>query len=186
MTSLLARVHMVMLLASYWQDSVACLGGGASVLCEAFAGVDGSAVVLHIHMYQGSSSGHDTARDSRGHQAHTQASETAVHWRGGLTDPSAWPEDYVNGRWKRQIPISFLLENSGPRVAACIGVINAICSGGFCSLASAKRSGLSCSSSDPCMPVEVRSVRAFWHVWQHCMIWRLRADIQSWPWECTA
>lgn len=84
MASLLARVHMVMLLASYWQDSVACLGGGASVLCEAFAGVDGSAVVLHIHMYQGSSSGHDTARDSRGHQAHTQASETAVHWRGGL------------------------------------------------------------------------------------------------------
>ena len=84
-------------------------------------------------------------------------------YTGGVdwTDPSAWPEDYVNGRWKRQNPISFLLENSGPRVAACIGVINAICSGGFCSLASAKRSGLSCSSSDPCMPVEVRSVRAF-------------------------
>ena len=45
------------------------------------------------------------------------------------TDPSAWPEDSVNGKWERQIPIPFLLENSGPRVTACLKVIHAICKG---------------------------------------------------------
>ena len=45
------------------------------------------------------------------------------------TDPSAWPEDCANGKWERQIPIPFLLENSGPRVDGCLGVINAICKG---------------------------------------------------------
>ena len=45
------------------------------------------------------------------------------------TDPSAWPEDSVDGKWERQIPIPFLLQHSGPRAAACTAVIQAICQG---------------------------------------------------------
>ena len=41
------------------------------------------------------------------HQFLRQLHKHGVDW----TDSSAWPEDYVEGRWERQIPIPFLLEN---------------------------------------------------------------------------
>ena len=45
------------------------------------------------------------------------------------TDPSAWPEDCVNGRWERQIPIPFLLEHGGPGGESSLAIIQGICEG---------------------------------------------------------
>ncbi|CAL5221738.1 g3987 [Coccomyxa viridis] len=43
------------------------------------------------------------------------------------TDPSAWPEDFVDGKWVRQIPLPFLLENIGSGRNASKKIISAIC-----------------------------------------------------------
>ncbi len=47
------------------------------------------------------------------------------------TDPSAWPEDYVDGHWERQIPIPFLLENLRPGAFSTTAIIDAMCKGKF-------------------------------------------------------
>ncbi len=47
------------------------------------------------------------------------------------TDPSAWPEDFVDGKWERQIPLPFLLENIGSGRNASKKIISAICEGDF-------------------------------------------------------
>ena len=44
------------------------------------------------------------------------------------TDPSAWPEDYVDGHWERQIPIPFLLEQHKPG-RRNLKVVQAFCEG---------------------------------------------------------
>ena len=45
------------------------------------------------------------------------------------TNPSAWPVDFIDGRWAQIIPIPFLLE--GPKVGGrfSINLIQAICEG---------------------------------------------------------
>ena len=50
---------------------------------------------------------------------------SGVDW----TDPSSWPEDCVDGRWERQIPIPFLLESCGADREANTLIIWAICEG---------------------------------------------------------
>ncbi len=44
-------------------------------------------------------------------------------------DPSAWPEDYVDGHWERQIPIPFLLESVKTGTASSTTITTAICEG---------------------------------------------------------
>ncbi len=51
--------------------------------------------------------------------------ESGVDW----TDPSAWPEDYVDGHWKRQIPIPFLMGNIRTGSKSSISITIAICEG---------------------------------------------------------
>ncbi len=92
------------------------------------------------------------------------------------TDPSAWPEDFVEGKWERQIPLPFLLENIGSGRNASMRIISAFCEGELlpASLgaaedlrliqAAAKTCLLQCSGSGPtrCGTCS-RHVRACWH-----------------------
>lgn len=45
------------------------------------------------------------------------------------TDPSAWPEDFVDGHWEQQIPIPFLLESCEPGKEDVLEIHEAICKG---------------------------------------------------------
>ena len=45
------------------------------------------------------------------------------------TDLSAWPEDYVDGHWERQIPIPFLLMHYKPGINKNLRVVQVFCEG---------------------------------------------------------
>ena len=45
------------------------------------------------------------------------------------TDASLWPEDYIEGQWKRVVPMSFLVANIGRGYTGSSMVIDALCSG---------------------------------------------------------
>ena len=45
------------------------------------------------------------------------------------TDPSAWPEDFIDGQWEQPIPIPFLLEKPGFRSKSSTNLICGICEG---------------------------------------------------------
>ena len=45
------------------------------------------------------------------------------------TDASLWPEDYVEGQWKRVVPMSFLVASIGENVTGSYWVLDALCMG---------------------------------------------------------
>ena len=49
------------------------------------------------------------------------------------TDASLWPEDYIDGQWKRVVPMSFLVANIGDNTTGSYWVIDALCSGEYLS-----------------------------------------------------
>ena len=51
--------------------------------------------------------------------------QSKIDW----TDAFLWPEDYVEGQWKRVVPMSFLVANIGSGWTASSMVIDALCSG---------------------------------------------------------
>ena len=45
------------------------------------------------------------------------------------TDASLWPEDYIEGQWKRVVPMSFLVASIGENLTGSYWVIDALCMG---------------------------------------------------------
>ena len=51
------------------------------------------------------------------------------HCKIDWTDASLWPEDCIDGQWKRVVPLSFLIANIGDNTTGSYWVIDALCSG---------------------------------------------------------
>lgn len=45
------------------------------------------------------------------------------------TDASIWPEEFIDGKWQKLIPIDFFLANIGNGTTGSTKIISAICSG---------------------------------------------------------
>ena len=55
---------------------------------------------------------------------------STLHTHGvDWTDPSAWPEDCVDGTWRRQFPIPFLLEHVDSDTSSSMTLLVALCRG---------------------------------------------------------
>ena len=65
------------------------------------------------------------------------------------TDASLWPEDYIEGQWKRVVPMSFLVANVGSNPGGTLWLIKALCSGECCPLLPCGISCARCGSSTP-------------------------------------
>ena len=55
---------------------------------------------------------------------------STLHTHGvDWTDPSAWPEDCVDGTWRRQFPVPFLLEHVDSETSSSMTLLVALCRG---------------------------------------------------------
>ena len=68
------------------------------------------------------------------------------HCKVDWTDASLWPEDYIEGQWKRVVPMSFLVAHIRNNVSGSLWIIDALCSGEWCPLLPCS---ISCAESGP-------------------------------------